>query len=396
MGPSQSPWNYSFKALIFWRETPQSRSLSRSLSLAMNGSSLQEITSLFASLASRLETLNLNSAIGDEGDGEDVERSLDAAISKLNRSLNLRGGGGGGEGDEDPAVRFLDTALSLMCLKAPQVFDSVVDYTVRTIAAVLHSSISCEVVRFRKEEALRIGSSISRHDCVEVVAACSDILPKLQRDGTLSHLLLDAVLRVAVSASHSQFLFPSTHITDVKSVSGRIITASKLLDYLPQGFCLKNHETPLRLLCWYYDPVILRNDISKILQEKMERPFLCLHRELHERMSLRNIVVCLVLSPIMFFKAKALLHRWFLETGLAFVLEFSTVLAAVILDVISRPMWWGISMEMGTKLPFSDAYFPFHHQLLRSFMGPMSCATLLNVVNFTCNKYSTANSNAMW
>ncbi|KAL3747286.1 hypothetical protein ACJRO7_016121 [Eucalyptus globulus] len=345
-------------------------------------SSLQEITTLFASLASRLETL------------DDAEGSPDAAISKLNRSLNLPGGGGGGDGDEDAAVRFLDTALSLMCFKAPQVFDSVVDYAVKTIAAVLHSSVRCEAVGFRKGEALRIGSSISRRDCVEVVAACGDILPKLPRDGTLSHLLLHAVLRVAVSASHAQFLFPSTCIIDVKSVGGRIITASKLLDYLPRGFCLKNDDTPLRLLFWYLDPMILSNDISKILQEMMERPFLCLHKELHERMSLRNIVVCLVLSPVMFFEAKALLHRWFLETGLAFVLEFSTVLVAVILDVISRPMWWGISMEMGMKLPFSDAYFPFHRQLLRSFMGPMSCATLSNLVNFTSNKSSTANSNA--
>ncbi|XP_048133999.1 uncharacterized protein LOC115749212 [Rhodamnia argentea] len=356
----------------------------------MNGSSLQEITDLFASLASHLETLDRTCAIGNGGEGEDAGRSLDAAISKLNRSLNLHDGDG--DGDEDPAVRFLDTALSLMCFKAPQVFGSVVDYTVKTIAAVLSSSIGCEVVRFRKEEALQIGSSISHNDCVQVVAACSDILPKLQRDGTLSHLLLHAVLRVAVSASHSRFLFPLARIVDVKSVSGRIIAASKLLDYLPKGFCLKDDETPSRLLFWYLDPAILSNDISKILQEVMERPFLCLHKELHERMSWRNIVACLVLSPIMFFEAKALLHRWFLETGLAFVLEFSTILVKVILDVISRPMWWGISMETGMKLPFSDAYFPFHHQLLRSFMGPISCATLLNLVDFTSNKSSTANS----
>lgn len=80
---------------------------------------------------------------------------------------------------------------------ALQVFDSVVEYTVKTIAAVLTSSISCEVVSFRNEEALQIGSSISRRDCVEVVAACSDILPKLQRDGLLifsSPVLLGLVI----------------------------------------------------------------------------------------------------------------------------------------------------------------------------------------------------------
>lgn len=80
--------------------------------------------------------------------------------------------------------------------------------------------------------------------------------------------------------------------------------------------------------------------------------------------------------------------------GLAFVLEFSTVLVSVILDAISRPMWWGITMETGVKLPFSDAYFPFHCQLLRSFTGPISCAALLNFVDFTSNKSSTANSDA--
>lgn len=69
-----------------------------------------------------------------------------------------------------------------------------------------------------------------------------------------------------------------------------------------------------RLLIWYLDPLALKHDISKILQETIKRPFLCLSMEFYERMDWRSILVCLVLSPIMFIDTRALLHDWFLQT----------------------------------------------------------------------------------
>ncbi|KAL3839708.1 hypothetical protein ACJIZ3_024299 [Penstemon smallii] len=35
-------------------------------------------------------------------------------------------------------------------------------------------------------------------------------------------------------------------------------------------------------------------------------------------------------------------------------------------------MWWGLSMDVGSKLPFSSAYFPFDHHSFRTLSGPMS------------------------
>ncbi|CAI9761121.1 unnamed protein product [Fraxinus pennsylvanica] len=53
--------------------------------------------------------------------------------------------------------------------------------------------------------------------------------------------------------------------------------------------------------------------------------------------------------------------------GMAFVLELLNQIVAQVLDIISRPMWLGISMEVGgSKVSFSHAYFPYEHQLLHS------------------------------
>lgn len=45
-------------------------------------------------------------------------------------------------------------------------------------------------------------------------------------------------------------------------------------------------------------------------------------------------------------------------------------------------------MDLGAKLPFSNAYFPFHHHLLRILAGPLSHASLLNLVNATSELFS--------
>ncbi|CAN0838937.1 hypothetical protein LINGRAHAP2_LOCUS2434 [Linum grandiflorum] len=137
------------------------------------------------------------------------------------------------------------------------------------------------------------------------------------------------------------------------------------------------------LIFWFLDPLILKSDLSEILQETMNRPFLFLRKEFHERTVWRSILICLVLSPAMFNEARALLHDWFLSTGLSSVLQFLIDLVSAVLDAICRPRRWGISAELGSKLPFTSAYFPLNNCWLRYLAGPISCDTLLRLVNGT-------------
>ncbi|KAJ0030730.1 hypothetical protein Pint_13389 [Pistacia integerrima] len=339
---------------------------------------LPEIVDLFSRLTSHLQTLNQNE------EEEEEESSINLSISKLNKSLNI---------SQNSRVRVLDAALSLMCFGAPKVFDSVIEFSVKTIISVLSSSITCKVISFRNEEILQIGSSISRHDCEELMEACNDVLEKLKGRGlycvlffffgVLSHLLLRAVVRVAVSACLYRFSFPLMVFLDVKSIDGRTSAVSKLLCYLPREFSLENHEIPLRLLFWYLDPLMLKHDVSKILQDTTERPFLCLKKEFHERVDWHAIVICLALSPVIFIETRALLHNWFLLTGLASILELLIGLTSVILDIISCPSWWGLSLEFGSKLPFSSAYFPYKNHLLRMLAGPLTSESFLRLVHAT-------------
>ncbi|PRQ46839.1 hypothetical protein RchiOBHm_Chr2g0093321 [Rosa chinensis] len=329
---------------------------------------VRELTDLFARLASHLNDTSLPHRTTQE---EQDEAALDLSISNLNQSLNL---------SDNSRVRVLDAVLSLMCFKAPQVFDSVIEYSVKTIVTVLLSSIRCDVFRSPKDEVLMIGSSISHRDCGNLIESCAEILGKLEGHGKLSESLLCAIVRVASSASLYRQL--STPIRDVKSVDARN-GFSKLLCHLPRATLLDNNKISLRLLVWYLDPLVLKRDVSNILQEAMRRPFLCLSKEFHESTEWRSIIISLVLSPIMFVEARALLHRWFLVTGLASVLELLIQLVSVTLDVVSRPMFWDISAELGGRLPFSNAYFPYNHQLLRNLAGPLSYDDFLQLVRQT-------------
>ena len=62
-------------------------------------------------------------------------------------------------------------------------FDSVIDFSVKTIVSVLSSSIACRALRFQNEQFLLVGSSISRHGCVELIEACKGVLEKLEERG---------------------------------------------------------------------------------------------------------------------------------------------------------------------------------------------------------------------
>ncbi|KAK4415671.1 hypothetical protein Salat_2674500 [Sesamum alatum] len=322
-----------------------------------------EISSLFAALASNLQT-----------EDTAARNEVDLSISDLNRSLNL---------SEAPRVRILDTALSLMCFTAPQVYDSVIEFTVKTIVTVLSSSVECKVLRTNKEQVLRVGGLISKSDCANVMEWCAGILGKLKgRKDDLCALLLYAVIRMAALAPCFPRPIRSTSNLEWKFSDSSTSALANLHCHLPDELKVKDGEVPLRLLLWHLDPMILKQDILQILEEITKRPFLSLNTEFYDRTEWRSKVICLVLSPSMFVETRALLHGLALHNrGMASVMELQIEFVGQVLDVISRPMWWGISMEVGSKLPFSHAYFPQEHHLLRILAGPMSEEYFQNLIN---------------
>ncbi|KAL1190895.1 hypothetical protein V5N11_025639 [Cardamine amara subsp. amara] len=321
-------------------------------------SSPSAVADLLAALSHRLQ--NGNQLFEEEP--AESSSSMGLAISELNRSLTLDIGG------EDSGVRVLDAALSLMCFKAPQVFDSAIEYLVQTIVCALLSSTNCNVLRYRNEETLQFGSSSLPHCSEELIVIAKDIIDKLGANGRLATLLFQAVVRSAASTSCS---------ANRKLMDGRNRAISKLLAYLPRESSIENHEIPLRILFWYQDPLSLKEDVSRILKVVVERPFLCLQKELFERAEWRDIVVCLALSPTMFINTRALLHKWLLLSGLASVFELLAGFVSAIVDIVARPSLWGIPMELASMLPFSDAFFPFQCQFLRILAGPLTSKSLL-------------------
>ncbi|KAL0374488.1 UNVERIFIED_CONTAM: hypothetical protein Sradi_3364500 [Sesamum radiatum] len=281
-----------------------------------------EISSLFAALASNLQIQDPTAT-----------NEVDLSISDLNRSLNL---------SEAPRVRILDTALSLMCFTAPKVYDSVIEFTVKTIVAVLSSSVEYD----------------------------------------LCALLLYAVIRVAALAPCFPPPIRPTSNLEVKFSDSNTSALANLRRHLLDEVKVEDGEVPLRLLLWHLDPMILKQDVLQILEEISKRPFLSLNTEFYDRMEWRSKVICLVLSPSMFVETRASLHGLALHNrGLASVMELQIEFVGQVLDVISRPMWWGISMEVGSKLPFSHAYFPQEYHLLRILAGPISEEYFQNLID---------------
>nr|GEW59402.1 hypothetical protein [Tanacetum cinerariifolium] len=310
-----------------------------------------QLTALFAKLASEIET-TVNQSEDD-----------DVLIKSLNQSLNLN--------EPLPRVRVLDSALSLMCFTSPQVFESVLDCSVKSIMSVLSSLTECNVKRHGKSEVLRVGVELSADECVSVMEACGDILGKLN-EGTRKCELVYAVVRVAVMMSKVRYTMQVAPDTR----GGESFDSVLYLD-CPSGITL----LPQTLLLWYLDHQTLVDDVSQVLQDVVRRPFLCLSDELFEKMEWRSIIICLAFSPVMFIETRAFLHRWFLLTGLASVLELQVELVSMMFDLLSRPMRWGLSAEIGSKLPFSYAYFLFKHQLFRILAGPLSCDRFLELVH---------------
>lgn len=64
-----------------------------------------------------------------------------------------------------------------------QVFDSVIQYLVRTIVSALSSSMNCKVLRYRNEETLQFGSSSLPHCSEGLIEISKDIIDKLGANG---------------------------------------------------------------------------------------------------------------------------------------------------------------------------------------------------------------------
>lgn len=171
----------------------------------------------------------------EEEEAEESTSSMGLAISELNRSLTLD------IGCEDSGVRVVDAALSIMCFKAPQVFDSAIEFMVRTIVCALSSSSNCKVIRYRNEETLQFGSSNLPGCSEELIEISKDIIEKLWGNGRLATLLFEAVVRSAASTCKI-----SSFNAHGKLMDGRNRAVSKLLAYLPGESSIENHKIPLR------------------------------------------------------------------------------------------------------------------------------------------------------
>ncbi|XP_042454614.1 uncharacterized protein LOC122038757 isoform X1 [Zingiber officinale] len=337
-----------------------------------------EIVRVFAKIASRVQGFKGEGAAGNNDDEGFAETT--AAISSLSASLGY---------DDDSGLRVLNAALSLMCFRDSELHRVRIECLVDSMISMLSSSVSCKVLRAlgsNDEEFLGIGTSFSTRDCVSLIQVCADVLNCLSGHCGAgdSHALLYATIKAVTSSSICQNLLPSSSIGSLEEKD----LYFDLQTELSKLICNLSNETPnvgnksqMRLLFWYLDPMILKQDISEILQECVRRPFLCLKKELHDRVSWRNVIICLVTSSTVFLETRSMLHTWFLSTGLASSLDLKVRIVASVLDILSRPMWWQLPADVGLKLPCSYAYFSNrHHELLAILTGQLSCKSFLHLV----------------
>ncbi|RLN12052.1 hypothetical protein C2845_PM09G03030 [Panicum miliaceum] len=310
---------------------------------------LEDLTRVLAELAARLSRPPAGGGDATAGD------ALSASISSLAATLNPSGGRGGASS----GTRILDAALSLMCFdpleaRHPRrVNRDRVDCLVRTLVSALSASVSCGVVRpdgGAGEEMLCVGSSVSPGDCRELLRSCAALVQKLGDcdAGRHSYDLLYAVVKMAVLSPHYQCLFPLPYYKEEGECEYDVgNVAAELINHPSNHVPPTGNSIPLRLLLWHLDPSIIKDDLSAMLQEM-----------------------------------GSLLHFWFLATGLGSVLDLHSALVSSALDILLKPMSWGISIELGQKFPFSHAYFPSQHSdLLAILTGPLSCKAFLDLVS---------------
>jgi hypothetical protein len=70
-------------------------------------------------------------------------------------------------------------------------------------------------------------------------------------------------------------------------------------------------------------------------------------------------------------------------SGIGSVLELHSAVVSSVLDILLKPMTWGISRELGQTFPFSHAYFPSQQSdLLAILTGPLSCKGFMDLVRY--------------
>ncbi|OEL34350.1 hypothetical protein BAE44_0004631 [Dichanthelium oligosanthes] len=249
--------------------------------------------------------------------------ALLASISSLAAALNPNGGRGGASS----GTRVLDAALSLMCfdpIEARQppgrVNKARVDCLVRTLVSALSASVSCRVVR-------PDGSFGEEMLCVGSSVSPADCCELLRSCAALVEELGDCD-----AGRHSYDLMYAIARTAV----------------------LSPHYQCLFPLPYYKEEGENVYDMGTIAAELINHP------SNHVPPSDNSI-------PL---------------RGLGSVLALYSALVSSALDILLKPMSWGISIELGQKFPFSHVYFPSQHSdLLAILNGPLSCKGFLDLVS---------------
>ena len=163
-----------------------------------------------------------------------------------------------------------------------QVFDSAVEFLVKTIVSVLSCSSSCKVIRYHNDEALQFGSLSLPHCSEELIEISKDIIDKLGVNGgfdfsflSLSLLFLFTYLELFVGRL-ATLLFQavvrsaaSTSFRARKLADGRNMGVSKLLAYLPRESSIENDKIPLRFNLLSLAFVKLKHVVALLFQTKM-------------------------------------------------------------------------------------------------------------------------------
>ncbi|KAK9101295.1 hypothetical protein Scep_024725 [Stephania cephalantha] len=212
---------------------------------------ITEITALFTNLAWLLQfptTIHQNPSL---------------KISSFTQSLNPP--------NEGPCrVRALDSALSLIKRVHHKVFDLVVECEIETIVAALSGGVGCEV------------------------DAVLDVLGKLEEYGEAYSIFIvccfnggNVVFLVTRVHFLIQLLLIKNQLTEQMLLSRSFILSLK-------KSCLTATDSHSGYSFGTLTPLTLKHDVTEILKEYVDRPFLSLKKELHERTTWCSVVICLL------------------------------------------------------------------------------------------------------
>ncbi|AQL02116.1 hypothetical protein ZEAMMB73_Zm00001d045353 [Zea mays] len=298
---------------------------------------LEDLTRVLAELASGLAQPPAGGGTFSSTD------SLPASISSLAAALNPSGDGAAASS----GTGVLDAALSLMCFDPLEVNSARVNCLVRTLVSVLSASVSCCVVRpdgDAAEEMLCVGSSVSPLDCRELLRSCAALVEKLGDCGDRRHSydLLYAVVKTILLSPHYQCLSPLPYYKEEEErVSHMGTIAAELINHSSDHILPSDHSIPPS----------------------------------------RNMETVPLIPKTA--SCKISLFILYLCRGLGSVLELNNALVSSALDILLKPMSWGISIELGQRFPFSHAYFPSQQSdLLAILTGPLSYKGFLDLVSY--------------